>query len=146
MITKFYKIFFWSILAISIICGIVYFVFKRIDPCSTKTISKKSSPDRKVEAILIEKNCGATTGFSYHLYITIPNRDIGQEEPVLVADNSEGLSIQWLNAKSLVVSYTNARIFDFTNFWQSRDLDNFQYIVEIRLRPLLDKYLKETDL
>ena len=35
----------------------------------------------------------------------------------------------------LELAYQQARIYQFCNFWNSRDVKDFQYVVEIRLTP-----------
>lgn len=58
--------------------------------------------------------------------------DISQFTPVFIADKIEGLSVYWSGKKLLTIKYTKARIFNFTNFWNSKELENFRYTVMIK--------------
>ncbi len=101
------------------------------------------SPDGIVDAVHVQGNCGATTSFSEHIFIvqsgtkTPPPRKRYQ---VFSADHVKGLRVKWREPKVLEIHYKEARIFDFTNFWQSKDVQNFSYVVEIRLRPETEDY------
>ena len=54
-----------------------------------------------------------------------------ESDIIFLADKAEGVSVFWQTPKKLVISYKEARIFKFKNFWSSKDLDNFQYIVSV---------------
>ena len=41
----------------------------------------------------------------------------------------------WSKPRKLEIRYDQARIFSFVNFWQSKDVDNFKYVVEVQLVP-----------
>ena len=98
------------------------------------------SPDGLVEAILTKGDFGATVDYVYKLYIVPTGAAIVPDQPILVADHVAGPSIVWEMPKFLTFSYSGARIFSFTNFWQSKDVQNFAYVVEIRLKPATDSY------
>ena len=108
---------------------------------SHREVSRVASPDGKVEAVLDEVNGGATTSYSYALYLVpkgttkLPSSDV-----VFVADHTENLQIEWAEAKLLHIKYREARIFQFSNFWQSKEVDSFQYVVELRLMPTTDHW------
>lgn len=98
--------------------------------CESVTMSRQTSIDGRLDARLIQESCGATTGYVYKVYISLH----GAEEKgnaVFVADKTKGLKISWEAEKRLLISYDRARIFNYTNFWQSKDIDNFSYIVSI---------------
>ena len=78
---------------------------------------------------------GATVGFSYNLFIVPVGGRPKNGTEILVADRIRNVSVRWREPKRLEVIYDAARIFDFANFWHDRDLDNFGYVVEIRLIP-----------
>ena len=94
-----------------------------------------ASPDRRVEAVWVEIAGGATTDFAYHLYIVPFGNKPERGTQRLIADRISNVRMSWREPKRLEVSYDAARIFSFFNFWHSRDLDNFKYVVEIRLSP-----------
>jgi len=108
---------------------------------SHRDVSRVASPDGKVEAVLDEVNGGATTSYSYALYLVpkgatkFPSKDM-----VFVADHIEDLHLEWAESKLLHIKYREARIFQFSNFWQNKEVDSFQYVVELRLMPMTDHW------
>lgn len=96
-------------------------------------IARIASPDSVVDAVLVESNCGATCGYAY-LVTIVPRGEPAGEHPLFRADKASGLNLEWERAKVLNIEYDSARIFHFSNFWQSRDVDNFRYTVRVRLR------------
>ena len=89
--------------------------------------------DGRVEAVLKKKDCGATTSIAYSVVI-VPTGGTSQEEPIFVADKATALDLGWSADRKLLITYESARIFSFTNFWQSREMDNFNYVVAIEER------------
>lgn len=86
-----------------------------------------------MEAILEKKDCGATTSISYSVAI-VPTGGTPQGEPIFVADKAMALDLKWSADRKLMITYESARIFSFTSFWQSREMDNFNYVVAIEER------------
>ena len=112
--------------------------------CREKIISHKVSPDKRVDAIILETNCGVTTPYVHKVYIFPSGSDsLDLDYPVFAADRTEGLKISWVAKfpvdhidrwpvkQQLYIGYDKARISKYTNSWQSRELDNFQYLIEI---------------
>ncbi|MFN8969884.1 MAG: hypothetical protein ACK5XR_14415, partial [Pseudanabaena sp.] len=62
-------------------------------------------------------------------------RELPLEHSRLIADNAEGLRITWIENKILEIDCKSARIFRFSNFWQSKEVQDYRYIVEIRISP-----------
>jgi hypothetical protein len=94
------------------------------DPCDIKMISAIKSPDGRKDAGLFEKSCGATTGFTYQIYIADlgdtslqngslilhfgRNRDFSWPE-----NRKEFAQISWRDTNILDVALRHpARIFD----------------------------------
>jgi hypothetical protein len=88
---------------------------------------------QKTESFHIRRNCGATTGYSHHIYIVPTGQSYEENEPVLTADKVASMRTEWEDPTTLKISYEYARIFHFTNFWHSKDVDNFEHIVQVRL-------------
>jgi hypothetical protein len=80
-------------------------------------------------------SCGATTAYSYKVYITPKGVSTEKINPIFIADKLDGEIIEWSSSKHLRIKYRQARIFKFTNYWDSRDVDNFNYVVTIREIP-----------
>jgi len=106
--------------------------------CEDTEIQRVKSPDGKVEAVNVQSNCGATTAYSEQVYIVPMGGKFPTEGKFaqFIADHTDGLEIVWREQKVLEVRYNKARIFKFSNFWESKDVENFEYVVEIRLNPL----------
>lgn len=101
-------------------------------PCNQIEVKRVGSVDKKVEAVLIKNDCGATTSDVYSVSIMGIGEKLNDKNIVFKADHIEGLLILWRGEKFLEIKYKQARIFHFTNFWQSKEVDNFSYIVEVR--------------
>jgi len=104
-------------------CGI-------LDSCLYEEVSRETSTDGLVDALIMKINCGATTDYSYKVYI-VPKGTKPNENHVYLSDKTNSLEISWVAPKSLLITYDNARIFEYTNFWQSKNVENFKYIVSI---------------
>ncbi|WP_207532947.1 hypothetical protein [Desertivirga arenae] len=103
---------------------------------SFKEIKRVVSPDKKVEAVVAETNRGATVATGNLVFIVLPGRSISDEDrkfAMFNADYCSGLNIRWKQDRVLSIEYEKARIFNFTNFWQSDSLENWNYVVEIGL-------------
>lgn len=113
--------------------------------CEDTEIQRVKSPDGKVEAVHVRGNCGATTAYSEQIYIVTTGGKLPAEKEFskFVADHADGLEMAWREQKVLEVRYNKARIFKFSNFWGSNDVENFEYVVEIRLAPLSNHSLPE---
>jgi len=102
---------------------------------SKEEIKRITSPDLKVDAVLTQVSGNATTSIIYELYIVKRGASISEGNALLRLDHEDGLIIGWSKPRLLNIRYKTARIYHFTNFWLSKDLDNFKYIVELRLVP-----------
>jgi hypothetical protein len=102
---------------------------------SSKEISRVSSPDSVVDAVLVEVNGGATTDFMYFLYIVPKGGKYEKGSQLFVITHDKGLKIFWERSKFLVIEYDEGKILQFQNYWYSRDVQNLKYVVELRLIP-----------
>lgn len=111
--------------------------FFALSSCANRDVVKvrTQSPDGRVDAFLVERETGATVATPMLVYIAKAGEAVSSNDLVLRGDNFEGLSIKWTEPKLLSVRYKKGRIFTFTNFWKSPGLDNWSYVVEIRLEP-----------
>jgi|AntRauTorcE11897_2_1112592.scaffolds.fasta_scaffold11353_2 hypothetical protein len=121
--------------------GILLFTALLLISCqkSTPTVSEIEinriiSPDSLVDAVVIEQN-GALTDTFYRVYIvpTTGKPKVGHE--IFLADGIRNLNMIWLQPKLLEISYDKARIFQFSNFWSSSEVEDFSYVIEIKLAP-----------
>lgn len=107
-----------------------------LSPCTETQAERVKSTDGKVEAVLVKKNCGATTSESFNVFIVGSGNKTEEKDLIFSADHVDGFSLSWRDTKFLEIRYKQARIFQFTNFWHSKDVDNFAYVVEVRETPL----------
>jgi len=100
-------------------------------------VARQSSLDGVVDAVMFRAGGGgATSGFSYSLFVVKKGSGIDKSNDVLLqADHLTNMRLAWKSDRILEISYDEARIFKFKNFWQSKDVQNFQYVVELKLAP-----------
>jgi len=91
------------------------------------------SPDGIVDAVLLKTDAGATTSFAYSIHIVPKGRAPIRDHECFVADHVKNLEVSWVQSNLLEISYSQARIFKFTNFWHSREVQDFAYVVELKL-------------
>jgi hypothetical protein len=103
------------------------------DTVSRTEVTRIKSPDSIADAVLIKVNAGATASYAYEVYIIPTGGQPTQGNEIFKADKINGLEIQWIQSKYLEIKYDDGRIFHFSNFWHSKDVDNFRYIVDIEL-------------
>ena len=90
------------------------------------------SPDETVDAVIYKTNSGATSSFGYQIYIVPHGKEPDFKNMLFRADHIKNLSVEWRSGKILNIVYDEARIFHFTNFWHSKEVQNFSYVVEKR--------------
>jgi hypothetical protein len=108
-------------------------------------IARVPSPDHVVDAVFVEVEpdmLGATVPDSFFVYI-VPTGASQFDDPVLNGDHFEGLKLAWKRPKYLEIEFEKARIFHFTNFWWSKEVQDFHYEVEVSLRPTHERALPE---
>lgn len=107
--------------------------------CSSSPVGKETqretSPDKLVDAVLVSRETGATVATATELYLVPTGQDWNGETPILRGDKFEGAHVRWRGARFLEIRYAKGRIFSFTNFWNSANLQTFKYVVEVRLMP-----------
>jgi hypothetical protein len=99
----------------------------------TQELEHLESPDGEVVAIVVQTNPGATEAYGYTVYLVKHgSRDLGR--PVLDGSGS-GPKLKWISPRLLEISYSDMCIGAFQNHWNSMELQNGLYDVEIRLKP-----------
>lgn len=104
-----------------------------VEPAAEE-VERVTSPDKTVDAVLVLKKVGATVSTPFEVYI-VPRGGKPEGEPSMRADKVEEIKLIWKEPKFLEIHYLKGRIFLFTNFWLSSEVQNFTYIVELRLKP-----------
>jgi hypothetical protein len=115
--------------------GLIFLFLNCSTFTSTKEVSRVTSPDTIIDAVTLEQNYGATSGFFYQVYLVEHGKEPKSGDLIFKADHVEGLNITWREIKILEIKVKEARIFHFTNFWSVREVEQFHYIVAIELKP-----------
>ena len=92
--------------------------------CGNELLSETRSPDGKLKAIMFQRDCGATTGFSTQISILSVDEKLPNEGGnVFVADSDHGaapsgrgggpiVEVHWLNESELLIKHdSRARVF-----------------------------------
>ena len=111
-------------------------------------IERVKSPDGIVDAVLVRGGGGATTGFVFSVFIVPSGMPFdekselfNQEDALFSAEHLENLKLMWKEPKFLEIRYDKARIFKFKNYWRKEQVQDYKYVVEIRLVPLNEESL-----
>ena len=118
--------------------GMIIGCRKRLPPLPAELVEVQriSSANGKVDAVLFTSDAGATTSTGTHLFLVPHGQKVQSlKYAVLSMDYVDGLAMQWVSEKEFNVSYSKARIFHYTNFWQHQFVDDYKFIVEITLSP-----------
>lgn len=102
--------------------------------CSESTNKTLESPSGESKAVVVKRDCGATTSEVYLVYIFNADEQPAEKNAVFKSDKTEALSISWQDDRNLIISYKSARIFNFTNFWQSTSKSQNK---EVHIREIL---------
>jgi len=80
---------------------------------SRDEVARVPCPDRRVEAVLIETNGGATTSFGYEVYVVAKGRPPNDQVAWLYGagrnENVYGANLKWTDDHELVIEYLEAR-------------------------------------
>jgi hypothetical protein len=82
--------------------------------CSSRDeVARVASPDGRVEAVLIERNSGATTSFWYEILL-VDSSNMRREQVASLygatrSDVAYGVNLIWANDRELVLEYEDAR-------------------------------------
>lgn len=110
----------------------IYGVWNFWDPCLHKIISRTRSNDGKVEAIVTELDCGATTSTLTQVLIQKPNQEVNKNSKAIFgASKVYKLNVIWERDRHLVIEYGDAKIHEYKNFWYSKEVDDYKYSVFI---------------
>jgi len=137
------RIVFQASAVVIVACALVGLLVYSCQPRSTE-LQRIPSPDRVVDAVLVAKQVNATVATPCLVYI-VPAGSKSLWHPVLVGDDFVGLKLSWKASHLLLIEYSRGEIFDFTNVWKSKGVQDFRYLVEIRLQPSEDRSIPSWD-
>lgn len=103
---------------------------------TTETIGERlPSPDGKVEAVRVDREAGATVSDSVYIYV-VPSgakmSDFGA--PSIRVDKYSGIKMKWKANRDLLVTYTEAQVFESNKTWSSPFVDFNRHEVAISLQ------------
>ena len=84
--------------------------------CGNKVLTDVASPDMHNHAVVFERDCGATTGFSTQVSILPAGRAISDGGNVLIVDDDRGraatglgrgpsVAVRWIDARTVELRY-----------------------------------------
>ena len=94
------------------------------DSCSNEIVESMTSPDGARQAVMFQRDCGATTGFSTHVSIVERGEPLSGSGNAFRADDDHGAArtgpwggswaeMEWLASDRLLIRYaTNSRLFE----------------------------------
>lgn len=104
--------------------GFVPFLTTCADDCANSVVAQSRSPDGRHRAVLFQRDCGATTGFSTQISILARDEALAGSGNAFIADDDHGAAatggwggpwaaMTWLAPDRLQISYAaKSRIFD----------------------------------
>ena len=93
------------------------------DACQNSTISTATAPSGDLKAVLFQRDCGSTTGFSSQVSVTEPDEAPSGGGNAFIADTDHGIAktaswggpwveLRWVSAQELLIRYdAKARVF-----------------------------------
>lgn len=104
---------------IALAAGAVYVLSIVLDPCSNTTMQTTLSPDKIYKAVLFERDCGATTGFSSQVSVlSVDSKLPNDGGNIFVADlkgkgprgawGGPDVHLGWLGNRQLEVRYDHS--------------------------------------
>ena len=126
---------FFAIFGVAVVLSLIFAA--GCDDCADTEVSRTTSPDGRVDAVMAERNCGAASSFAYRVFLAPRGQKI-TGEPLFVADHVSNLNIRWENPHQLVITYSQANIHGFVNYWSiSEGTGNDPYAFhEVRIREM----------
>ena len=116
---------------------LVFLIFLQIvacdvfNPCTEEEVYRITSLDSNVDAIIVDKNCGATTSILREIYIVPKGDSVNNQKPIFRAEKANYLKIEWVGHKQLEISYKKARVLETNHIWSSNEINDSIYNVTI---------------
>ena len=117
-------------------------------------VSRVTSPDAVVDAVMIRSECGAPCSTNYSVFIVPKGNQVqtNSASSIFSADDMFDQRLTWKQAHLLEIGYSKAFIISFQNvsypFKNPAKNQSSMYRVEVRLSPTSQgfSYLKEADI
>ena len=79
-------------------------------------VARATSPSGKVDAVLVERDGGATTSFGYNIYVVPKGKSVWKRDAEVAKlygavrnENAFGVNLKWEGANNLAAEYLSAR-------------------------------------
>ncbi|WP_316368947.1 DUF5412 family protein [Candidatus Thiodiazotropha sp. CDECU1] len=99
-----------SIVSIALMSGYLFIYIAFSDMCRNDLATESKSPDKKYKALIFQRDCGATTGFSTQISIIDANEELENKGGnILTADghpDKNNFKISWVNSDVLLIKNT----------------------------------------
>jgi len=76
--------------------------------CSDETLAERTSPDGRHVAVILSRDCGATTAVAVH--IIIRRRWFGSDTAVVLNDPAH-VEVEWRSSNELLIRHSPASVF-----------------------------------
>lgn len=92
--------------------GTGFFVLDRSfsDMCGNEVFQELNSPDARLKAVIFQRDCGATTGFSTQISLIAANTKLPNETGNLFAvtghPKETNIEMHWITPNQLVIQHT----------------------------------------
>lgn len=100
-----------AVIAVSAVVIAGLWVFALSPKCNNEVLNRNLSPDGRYEAVLFERDCGATTSYLRVVALTSTTRKFNAEEYenwIFVGDRQPRIKVEWTDAHHIsVYSDTN---------------------------------------
>lgn len=109
----------------------LHHLFRSMDD-AVQEFSRSTSPDSKLDVVILQVNPGAFSSYLYELYIVPAGEKAGTfrgDPPIMRTAEGDQLKAHWVAAHFLSVDYGNSHIQQFANLWYSQKVP--EYYVEI---------------
>jgi len=107
-----------------------------------REITRLTSPDQVLDAVVVEVNPGAFSSYLYEVHL-VPKGGKANTDPeyaIFRAIRADGLQVVWERTHLLEITYNKAHIYHFCNLWYSKDVQSGHYLTEVRLVPLSPEF------
>lgn len=116
-----------KIVVILLILGSVLFLFFKNYFCTTKIERINIKNNNEIELIAKIKNCGATSGYIYNLYMVKKGGSLDFFNNSIFEAKDITPNIYWKN-NHIIIESNSTRIYKFTNF---KYIDNREYFIKL---------------
>jgi hypothetical protein len=104
------------LIAVAAAFATTFYAYNALDPCGNQVLQQVTSPDGQFKAVIFERNCGATTGYSTQVSVLpsaaiLPNKSgnvfVTDDRNGSARSGSSGLRLwaKWLAARHLKIAY-----------------------------------------